>query len=696
MRPSHLLTILLLIAAALILPSAGSPPPTPTSPEIQADLSKAFFRRLQSAPAAQALTLDLFQPELDTAFTSPDGKTAVLWLALRDDSGHLLATEPGLALARLSQEGWQVLLPGDPGWKETLAALPAGMLPAELSPTPENIPLAPNAAAGPLTGYYLPYAAGTSHWLEGSISHFQSIPALGYPSCTIDYCHYAYDFTDAGHFPLLASKDGAVVATRDSCSDGSTGCTNYIVLKNNSDQAYQIYLHLSNGTIPNGLTAGVEVQRGQYLGDTDDTGYSTSQHVHFMVTKSIWVGGDGYYWGQSVDIRFADVTINNGIPRTCYEVTHFPIYDGAVDCLGSKSDPLNPANDWYVSGNVGAYPPSGTLSRPVSGEIVAAGDNPLVDVTAATSDDVGVTAVRLVAKIDNQWVEIGPMVTQPVQPDLYDWDVDLCAAAPFNGPLEVALRVWDHEGNVAEALDPRAIQVDHACPPPTSQLNPAEGFDSTAVSLRWDAASAGAGISSFELQWRTEPGVWDTANTLTFPGSQRSAWFVGQLGASYAFRLRALDSNGQPEPWPANDAAETSSVMPAACSPDAFEPDDVPAQARPLTLGELAQGSLCGPGNPDWFRVEFLNPGDFWVLANSQNGGAAVNITITLDDGSTILASAQAAGPGQPARILLRSLAPGSYDIKVEPWVPDLAGTGAVYGIAVSEAREIFLPLLVR
>ncbi|HBY08917.1 MAG TPA: hypothetical protein DEH22_14490, partial [Chloroflexi bacterium] len=124
--------------------------------------------------------------------------------------------------------------------------------------------------------------------------------------------------------------------SRDSCSDGNPSCTNYIVLYNSSDQAYQIYLHLAYGTIPNKLTPGTWVQRGEYLGDTDDTGYSTSQHVHFMVTDSIWMGSSGYYWGRSIDIRFADVAINHGIPRTCYEVTQFPIYDGATECLGNK------------------------------------------------------------------------------------------------------------------------------------------------------------------------------------------------------------------------------------------------------------------------------------------------------------------------------------------------------------------------
>ena len=695
MKPTRFLTLLLLSVVVLLLLAADDPPPTTASAETQAELSDAFFQRLQG-DKAKPLVFALFTPELDTAFLSPDGETAVLWLALRDDSGRRLATEPGLALATLSEDGWQVILPGDPGWEGTLKSLPEGMLPQEQSPAPADVPVSTNAVNAPLTGYYLPYAAGTSRWLEGSISHFQYIPELGYPSCTIEYCHYAYDFTDVWHFPLLASRRGTVVASRDSCTDGSTSCTNYIVLYNANDQAYQIYLHLAHDTIPGKLTPGTTVQRGEYLGDTDDTGYSTSQHVHFMVTNSIWMGSSGYYWGYSIDVRFADVAINNGIPRTCYEVTQFPIYDGATQCLGNKSDPRNPANDWFVSGNLGAYPPTGELTRPAAGATVTVGNTPLVDVTATASDDVKVTAVRMVAKLNGQWVEIGPKVTQPTQPGVYDWDVDLCAAVPINGPLEVALRVWDHEGNVAAALAPRTIQVDHACPPPTSQLNPAETFDSTAVRLNWGAASSGAGIGSFDLQWRANPGVWEAANILTLPGNARSTWFAGQAGGSYVFRLRALDTNGQAEPWPANEAFETSATLPVSCIPDQYEPDDNSSQARMLLLGESAQGNLCAAGDPDWFQIEIENPEDYFAAASSQSGGAAVIVTVYGGDGLSILSSGQAPGVGQGALVRFQAAAAGSYYIKVEPLTPTLMGTEAVYGMRVSEASDVFLPLALR
>ncbi|MDO9087368.1 MAG: peptidoglycan DD-metalloendopeptidase family protein [Anaerolineaceae bacterium] len=695
MYPKRFSAILFIIFSALLLVSADDSPPIPASDATKDELSSAFFDRLETPSSPKSITFDLFTPELDTAFTSADGKTAVLWLALRDDYGRLLATEPGLALAKQTEEGWQILLPGDPDWDEAFTSLPKGFLPLEHSPAPKNLPDDATSVKGPLSGYYLPYAAGTKHWLEGSISHFQYIPELGYPSCTAEFCRYAYDFTDSWLFPLLASKSGTVYAFRDSCPNGNTACTNYIVLYNATDQTYQIYLHLAYNTIPDKLTKGAAVQRGQYIGDIDDTGYSTSQHVHFMVTNSVWVGGDGYYWGRSIDIRFADVAINNGIPRTCYEVTNFPIYDGATECLGNKADPRNPANDWYVSGNIGAFPPTGTLTRPAANEIVNAGLNQLIDVTATASDDVRVKALSLVAKVNGQWVEIGPKVTPSTTLSQYDWDVDLCKAGPFNGALEVALRVWDYEGNVTSALSPRTILVDHACPPPTSQLTSTTDFDSTAVLLNWDASSKGAGLGSFELQWRIEPGTWDPANTITIAGNQRSTWFAGQPGSTYAFRLRALDINGQPEAWPANDAAEIFATLPATCTADTFEPDDVSLDAKELSFGQQAQRNLCGVADPDWFRVQFVEENDYMVRVASLNGGAAVKISVYADNGVTLLASTQSPGIGQNAQVIFPAMA-GFYRIKVEPLVPNLMGTNAIYGITVSEGHVVYLPVVKR
>ena len=689
------LTSLSLLALTLLVSAAPTPPGIASDTDKQAlwEAYQARYDRFASVNNDDPI-INLFEPVLDEAFISPDGKSAVLWLALRDYSGRILATEPGIVLASLSVGGWQVLLRGDPGWDEVLSQLPEGYLPAEFQFAEAQ---APNASPQTIWGYYLPYVKGTSHKLEGSILHFHDYPPLGYPSCAQEFCQYAYDFTDVGHFPLVAARAGTVVSSRDSCADGNTSCTNYIVLYDTASGVYQIYLHLAYATVPNHLVPGVTVDRGAYIGDTDDTGYSTSEHVHFMVVPSFWYAlGDRYPWGRSVDVRLTDVAINNGIPRTCYEVTNLPIYDGATQCIGNRADPLNPNNDWFVSGNVGANPPNGQLTRPVPGAVVATGSNPLMDVTASTQDDVRVKTAVLQGLIGGSWLEIAPRVSNPSSTGVFDWDVNLCQNGPLNGPLEVALKIWDHEGNEVGMLSRRTIQVDHACPPPVSQMITPTTYDGTAFKLNWTATESGVAISSFQIQWRSGPEAWSTARQMTYPAGARAMWFVGVPGGSYGFRMRAIDANGQAEAWPAGDVAEVTVTSPATCVEDAAEQDDSAATAVFISLGVEHQRNICGLGDADWFKFWTGEHERYFFFVRSIGAGAAVRVSVYAADGITLLGSATA--PAVNSSTSLGVMVPKNEIIyvKAEPALANLTGTAVLYGMKVSPGYGYSLPIILK
>jgi len=687
-------SLLVLALLALLFGVSASTSP----PEVAAEAEKLALWAAYQQRFSQYLSSNLsdplsglFEPVLDEAFISEDGQTAVLWLALRDSNGRILATEPGIVLAVKSADGWNALLRGDPGWDEALSRIPESLFPEDFqSSNSQTSSESPQA----IRGYYLPYVKGTAHKLEGSILHFHNYPPLGYPSCSEQACHYAYDITDVGHFPLVAARAGTVISLRDSCADGNPNCTNYIILQDVVGGAYQIYLHLAYGTIPNHLAAGSYIGRGVYIGDTDDTGYSTSEHVHFMVVTSFWMAGDGYPWGNSVDIRFEDVAINNGIPRTCYEVTHLAIYDGATECIGSKTDPLNPNNDWFVSGNVGANPPTGQLTRPAAGAVVASGSNALMDVTAATQDDVRVKTAVLQALIGGTWLEIGPRVSNPTSAGVFDWDVNLCQAGPLNGPLEIALKIWDHEGNEVSLLSRRTIQVDHACPPPVSQMTTADTFDGTAFKLNWTASSSGAGISSFQLQWRQGMDSWSETRQLSYPADARSAWFVGAPGSSYGFRVRAVDTNGQPEAWPAGDAAEVSVNVLATCVEDDAEQDDSAATAASISLGTEYERNICGNGDVDWFKFWTGEQERFWFSSRTLGGGAAVRVSVYDSNGTILLGSATAQEVNSSTYLSMLLPKNQFLYVKTEPAFTNLSGTDVRYGLKVSPAWGNYLPVI--
>lgn len=691
----HLISaVLLLLSSVAASPSVNIEPPTVANQDLREELWLAYLAELDKSSAIQSgRANDLLTPVLDEAFISADGQTAMLWIALQDPSGRILATEPGMVLARNTELGWSVVFPGDRAWAETLSSFPAEQIPVEQA-VETNRKVEKVGEVKSLGGYYLPYVAGTRRWLEGSILHFHSFPERGYPSCSQNDCAYAYDFTDVNHFPLVASKDGTVAAAKDSCADGSSYCTNYVVLKS-TDGYYQLYLHLAYGTVPDKLTAGATVRRGQYIGDTDDTGYSTSNHVHFMVVRDWWMGSSGSPWGYSVDVRFADVAINSGIPRTCYEVTQLPIQNGATECLGTKTDPLNANNDWFPSGNTGAFPPSGVLKRPTEGKVVATA-NVFMDVTAQGTDDVRATKVALLALVDDIWKQVG--AAQPTDSTgLADWDADLCALGPLNGPLALKLKVWDHEGNEVVMPAVTTVTVDHACLPPVSAMTTPITTDSTAVRLNWTAAPSPSGLSKFELQWRVIGSAWAAEQTITLGAGTRSTWFVGSMGKIYEFRLRAFDTNGQAEAWPADDAAEVSVAFPSICAADGGEPDDTSQTARLLEPGIAETRNFCPEGDVDWFEVDTAD-WPYYLVASTPLGeaGATVKVSVYASDAATLLAESNTPSFLEPTTLFANVGGQSHMFIKVEPTLGSATGTAAQYALVVKPQYAHWLPLIWR
>ena len=143
------------LLAAVLFVSATPPPP-----QVASEVEKQVIWTAYQDRYAQFLAENqddpitvLFEPVLDEVFLSPDGKTAVIWLAMRDYTGRILGTEPGIALAFRTDGSWQVLLRGDPGWEETVNQLPDGYLPVEFSSADGRAP-AKNTQT--VRGYYLP------------------------------------------------------------------------------------------------------------------------------------------------------------------------------------------------------------------------------------------------------------------------------------------------------------------------------------------------------------------------------------------------------------------------------------------------------------------------------------------------------------------------------------------------------------
>jgi hypothetical protein len=233
---------------------------------------------------------------------------------------------------------------------------------------------------------------------------------------------------------------------------------------------------------------------------------------------------------------------------------------------------------------------------------------------------------------------------------------------------------------------------------PVSQMKPLAGETrSTAIQLQWSAYDSGSGLAELNLQYRQPGGVWQ--EWLPNPSITASeSWFLGQLGQTYEFRMRARDNANLLEDYP--PAAEAFTTIDSACSaePDIYEQngaDNNREGAVPLPLEMNQEHNLCGLSDADWVSFP-AQAGVKWMIAGiSLGGGAAVRLEIYNSAGA-LLESFQAPGLGKHAVLIWTPPASGTYYLKAAPLVEGLVGTDARYALWIGSPKEIYLPVVGR
>lgn len=126
--------------------------------------------------------------------------------------------------------------------------------------------------------YAIPFRAGEQHrviqGMGGSFSHQGSN-------------QHAVDFACPEGTPIVAARDGVVVALNEHATGNGTtdewtsyALTNFVLVAH-ADGTIGQYMHLA----PDGVDvrAGQRVARGEALGRSGNTGFSTTPHLHFQV-----------------------------------------------------------------------------------------------------------------------------------------------------------------------------------------------------------------------------------------------------------------------------------------------------------------------------------------------------------------------------------------------------------------------------
>ena len=458
---STLLVLMVLILGLSRASSASQPEPPPppgkTNQQYQLDQAMQAIQTAIQTHRQTSMVYLAYETQLNDEGLSRDGLWAVAWLTPVDPvTSDIVPTEPGLAIARRVEGAWQALLPADSGWLAAVQMLPDELISEEIrqSLIEINTIVKDALVTSPLTGYRLPWEASKTVWLSRSVAHDGDI--------TSGNAHYSFDFyIYKTMFNVHAAKAGTVYLYKDSVPNDDHSDVNYLVLADPSTSpvTYQLYLHLAQNSIPESLKViGMPVQQGQFIGVADNTGASTGHHLHFQVEDTPYWS----YWGISRDVVFDEVDINGGRPRVAVDLPY---------CT-RPGDVCTDTRTYYVSANTvtgDRTPPTGDLTAPADLTTIESGKISLSG--WGNDDDSGLASAQFMAYYHDSWQTVGPEFSS----SLFSYNWDLCAAGVPDGPVSLALRLRDQDGNYnLELPGLHQIMKNYRCPvlPPACTAGP--------------------------------------------------------------------------------------------------------------------------------------------------------------------------------------------------------------------------------
>lgn len=214
--------------------------------------------------------------------------------------------------------------------------------------------------------------------------------------------------------------------------------------------------------------------------------------------------------------------------------------------------------------------------------------------------------------------------------------------------------------------------------------------DSTAILLKWQAGTGDGGIDHFEVQYRVNGGTW-TDWQRPLPGNLRQAWFFGEPGSLYEFRLRSVDASGVASDYP--EIAEAAILVESTCRGDEYEylepSDNAWTGAVPLDVDSGQQHNICLAGDEDWVVFPAQAGQGYKISANPLSPGVSIALQLVGTDRYTVLDEFIPAAPDSPARLEWIAPADGLYYLRLRPADPRLAGTGTNYEVRVDRIIQI-------
>lgn len=263
------------------------------------------------------------------------------------------------------------------------------------------------------------------------------------------------------------------------------------------------------------------------------------------------------------------------------------------------------------------------------------------------------------------------------------WEVGMLAAGEYTLTIEAR----NIAGNTRIS---QSFTVSEPKPLPALTLDALpETTTSTLIPLSWTVTSGADNLDHFEIQVSTDGGDW--ADWTTQPaGEDRSAGYSGELGHSYAFRVRGVTPTGKTGEYA---QSTTATVVSAGCQEDEYEGttpgDDDISGAAPLEIGTAQQHNWCPAGDVDWVAFQATAGQNLRLTTSPVDSGTGAIEMLYDSDGVTLLGSASPADDASEASMDWTVPADGVYYVRYTPVNGQIAGSTTYYQALVQAQSSL-------
>jgi murein DD-endopeptidase MepM/ murein hydrolase activator NlpD len=252
---------------------------------------RALAAEYPTAEEAIAAVVQLYEEEIDPAHElhvgalhSEGGWAYAVAQPIDGTTGRLLH-ELVPILARQMDAGWQALAPAlTPAaeFNAWLSAVPASLMDGSLKAFLQQPGATAASLAATFGGHYLPWPGGRF----ATVSRRDGVGHAGQIDFVVDQP------VEYGDDSVYSTKAGTVVFIKESSPNPVEICeafddcwrrANVVVIQHGPEE-YSWYVHLAHNSVPDNLYIGMPIPAGVKVGVQGQTGWTTGEHLHYMVS----------------------------------------------------------------------------------------------------------------------------------------------------------------------------------------------------------------------------------------------------------------------------------------------------------------------------------------------------------------------------------------------------------------------------